>query len=161
MDVTKNYTGRSVDLLIFQNTAPRGEKKLSLGWGGNTGGALTTGVQKLAQLWTILFLTEQGSIPTSLDDGTVFLFALRTGAIQDESDVQTAFAEAAKDVLNQLQAREIASDLPIPLDEQIRSASLLSFTLDPATSTLSLRVSITSMAGTKHDIILPVSVPIQ
>ena len=161
MSVTRNYTGRSVDLLMFQNTAPAGEKSITLGLGGATGGFVTTGVQKLAQLWSLLFLTEQGSIPCAPQLGTLFLFQQRTGALQDESDVQTAFSQAARDVADQLQAREFDSDLPVPLDEQFRNANLVSFTLDRASSTLSLYVGIVSQAGTKHDLFLPVTVPIQ
>ncbi len=160
MKVTKNYTGRNVDFLIFQGTAPRGEKSIGLGLGAS-GGSVTTGVQKLAQLWTVFFLTEVGSIPSAPGLGTNFLFALRTGSIQDESDVQTEFSGAARDVLEQLRAREQTSDLVVPDDEKIRSAALLGFTLDKGKSTLSLRVGLLSVAGTKHDIILPVPIPIQ
>lgn len=161
MSVTSNYSGRTVDLLIFQNTAPSGRRSITLGLGGATGGFVTTGVQKLSQMWSIFFLTELGSVPSSLALGTNFLFALRTGAIQDESDVKTEFSMAANLVFSQLRAREAASDLPVPDDEKIRAAALLGFSLNKSNSTLTLLVGLTSQAGTTREIFLPVPAPIQ
>lgn len=157
MATTTNYSGRSVDLLIFQNTAPAGEKQIYLGFG--TGGELTTGIQKVAQTFTALFLTEVGTVFSQPTLGTDFLTLMRQGALRTESDVQSSFALAAQKVKNVMVQEAIDEELPD--DETVSEITLQSYRLDTVTGTLVLYVRLTTVAGANREIYLPVSVPMR
>jgi hypothetical protein len=152
MAVTTNYSGRTVDLLSFQNTAPTGERRVHLGF-GNTG-KVTTGIQKLCQKFTQLFLTDLGSNQYSPNNGTDFILRVQQGAIRDESDVVVEFSVAAEKVRRVLALS--ADNNVTPDDERFVSATLSRFTLDKANSKLSLYVIVNSAAGESRDIVLPV-----
>jgi hypothetical protein len=150
-----NYTGRIVDLLIFQNTAPAGEKKIRLGLTNE----VTTGIQKLVQSFTTLFLTKRGSIPHHLDDGTEFVTSMQLGKLRAESDVKSEFALAVERVRQTL---SLAADgASLPDDEVFSRAELVSFNLDKASSTLFLKVRVVSVAGSGREVFLPVPVAIR
>jgi len=53
------------------------------------------------------------------------------------------------------------ADPNMPADEKLGSAELTAVSLDKTAGKLNMTVTITSQAGTSHDIILPVPVPIQ
>ena len=154
---TSSYVDRSVDLLIFQGTAPEGEKLLHLGFG--TGGEVTTGIQKLVQSVLILLMTELGSVPDVPDLGTDFFTAARIGAMRDEASVQSTFMLAAEQVRQKLLFEATANGLPD--DETVRSIALQSFQIDKAASKLTLYIRITSAAGTTRNVYLPIPVAIQ
>lgn len=146
-----NYTGRLVDLLMFQNSAPRDETKIYLGFG--VAGEVTTGIQKLVQSFALLFLTEKGSLPYSLNLGSEFITVMRQGLIRDESNVKTYFAIAVESVRQTLDLS--ADDNDLPLDETFDSAELQSFSLDKAASKLVLVVKVNSAAGESRELFLP------
>jgi len=148
-----------VDLFIFQNAKISGEALIHLGFDGEDGGKITSGIQKMAQTWTLLFLTELGSIQYDPTVGTDFVTNLRMGAIRDESDVQLEFGVAASSVYEQMNTA--ANVESMPPDELLQSSRLISFNLDRAKGLLSLYVGLTSQAGTTHDILLPIPVAIQ
>lgn len=151
---TADYTGRLVDLFIFQQAKLRGEQKLQLGFG--TEGQITTGIQKLAQTFTILFLTEIGSVPQMPARGTSFVTAVRQGRIIDESAVQAEFAVAVDQVRAILDLEAEATNPPP--DETFASAVLERFVLDKVASNLILYVLLTSAAGTEHNLFIPLPV---
>ena len=158
-NVSVNYSGRMVDLLIFQGTKPTGEQRITLGF-GDVGGEITTGIQKLAQMFTTLFLTETGSIPSQPNRGTGFVTAVRFGRIKDEQSVQAEFSLAAEAVRSQLALAEEEA-VNVPADESLSSSILANYTLDKNSGNLILYVDITSNAGTSKTIYLPVPVPIR
>ncbi len=151
---TLDYSGRSVDLLIFQNTKPKLEQKITLGFG--VGGFVTTGVQKMAQTFSIHFLSEVGSVPLKPDFGTSFLTAIRIGRVLDESSLQSEFVLAVQRVKRAMALT--AEQESWPDDETLDSVKLLRFNLDKATATLALWIELTSNAGQNHNLYLPLSV---
>lgn len=153
-----DYSGRTVDLLIFQGTSPEGEKLVTLGF-QDAGGEVTTGIQKICQTFTILFLTEVGSVPMMPLRGTGFVTAVRQGRLKDESDVQSEFALAAESVKTFLNLE--ADLLNLPEDETLESALLDRFDRNESTGTLTLYIRITSVAGEAREVFLPISVPIR
>jgi hypothetical protein len=161
MVASVNYTGRMVDLFIFQGAKLKGEQLILPGFDGDSGGKVTSGIQKLAQTWAILFLTELGSIQYDPEVGSSFVANFRMGLIRDESDVQTEFILAAAQVADQLALVTQLATVPPPNDEILSSAVLSRFTVDSNTGTLALYVRLTSQAGTTHDILVPISVAIQ
>lgn len=153
--VSTDYTGRFVDLFIAQGASAAGEQELTLSL-GDMRGRVTTGVQKAAQTFVILFLTEKGSSRHDPDYGTNFLFAIRrTNASQ--SKVRVAFREAAQDAINQQASyrRSDASD-----DEILDTAELVNFASQDPTM-MELTVRLTTVAGEARDIVLPVTLAIR
>jgi hypothetical protein len=157
--VTVNYSGRTVDLLIFQNTKPSGEQKISLDFGSENGGEVTTGIQKLAQSFTTLFLTELGSVPSEPTKGSTFVTAVRQQRIRDESDVQAEFNLAVENVRSTLNLAEDQGSFQD--DEKFRGATLVKYNLDDKLGMISLYVNVVSAAGTSRQIYLPIPVPIR
>ncbi len=154
--ITSSYAGRSVDLFIFQGAKPQGEQRISTGFGT---GALTSGIQKIGQTFTILFLTDLGSVATYPNQGTGFITAMRQGRLNDESDIQAEFALAAG--LVQAQMRQAQKNTTPPPDEILTKVTLTNVVIDEAASTIKLYVTLTSAAGSNFDVILPTSIPIR
>lgn len=158
MATSTDYTGRSVDLLIFQGVKAAGDQKLVLGF-GDEGGEVVTGIQKLSQTFTTLFLTRLGTIPYHPELGTDFVTALQQGRIKDESDVKAEFAIAVEQIRQTLALQ--ANENSLPDDETFDSAVLNSFNLDKAASKLTLSIQINSLAGSNRTIFLPIPVAIR
>ena len=147
-----DYTGRSVDLLIFQGVEVAGKQKITTGWGD--AGELCTGVQKVAQTWLTLFLTEPGTVLNKSTRGSDFITAIRLGRIQVESDVPAEFALAAEQVRRTMDLDAATEDWPT--DERLDEATLEGFTLNKEASYLYLKVRILSVAGESRIVYLPV-----
>jgi len=152
-----NYSGRSVDLFIFQGAKPSAMQPITMSFGA--AGQITTGIQKLAQTFATLFLTERGSVALKPDQGTAFVAALRGGRINDEAKLQAEFGFAAKDTLRLLTTA--ARRQQLPADERLKTVKLLDFTLDKPNSKITLTVGLQSVAGSTYTLYLPVSVPIR
>jgi hypothetical protein len=157
MTASVNYSGRTIDLFIFQGAAPAGEQLIAPGFGPDSG-KITTGIQKLVQKWAILFLTEIGSMEYHTDLGTRFLMLASQGGIRDVATARGEFQLGAQLVQNAL--AELETDA-MPADEKLESAVLTAVSLDRASGLLNMTVTITSEAGTAHDAILPIPVAIQ
>lgn len=144
------YVGRTVDVLAFQPAAS--------GAGLMTQSLLEpvsrvcTGTQKLAQQWVLCFLTPLGSTPYRATYGGEFPLRMQQGAIRTDSDVSQYFYESATSVFKQLQA---VTTEETPLDERLVEASLTSFSIDG--DHLTLRVMLTTEAGTSREIIVPIA----
>jgi hypothetical protein len=158
MAVSVDYTGRQADLFIFQGARPTGDRKITLSF-GDGGGLVTAGLQKLSQSWAILFLTEKGSIPHHLADGSEFVGAVRFGRIRSNADVRSFFGLAAESVRTQLGL--LAEQGKVPADERLRSAVLTDFNADFNSGKLTLFVKLSSQAGNDVTILLPVPVAIR
>jgi hypothetical protein len=165
-----DYVNRKYDYLALQNTTAvtvgRQDKKLGLElFNKSTSGAITTGIQKLAQRWLLEFLTESGSMPGLPRRGTNFMRAARTGQFRVPINVRAQFASANLVIRRNLRAEETAST---PDDERFADAELLNiailpgFDVNQASGTtaafLSLGVKITSRAGDSREIILPIEI---
>ena len=152
-----DYTGRTVDLLIFQGVAEEGRRRIHTGWGDQ--GEVCTGIQKVAQSWTMLFLTDDRTVLNKPTRGSGFLNSVRRGRIQVEGDVPAEFALAADKVKRTMALDAVGENLPD--DERLSDARLQSYSLDRASSSLYLKVYIRSVAGETRTIFLPVPVAIK
>lgn len=165
-----DYTNRKYDYLGLQNTTAvtvgRRDKRLGLElFNASTSGAITVGIQKLAQRWLLEFLTETGSMPGLPNRGTNFMRAARTGQFRTQINVRTQFAAANMTARKNLQAEEYNT---MPNDEKFDDAELLSVSILPGADTsqtsgttaafLSLSVKITSRAGDSRTVILPIEI---
>lgn len=158
MSSVSDYRERTADLAAFQGVFRRGAEELLVQElvTGSNGGALVAGVQKLAQKVLLVLLTEKGSKPYRLDDGTDFVTAARRGRWRTVADVEQSFYAARVDVRRQVQASETDAD---PDDERYGSMELLGVTL--ATGKASIRVELRSRAGDTYTFLTPITVPLR
>ena len=165
-----DYVNRKYDYLALQNTTAvtvgRRDRKLGLElFNKNTSGAITTGIQKLAQRWLLEFMTERGSMPGLPNRGTNFMRAARTGQFRVPINVRAQFASANIAIRRNLRAEETNTT---PDDERFADAELLNvailpgFDVSQASGTtaafLSLGVKIISRSGDSREIILPIEI---
>lgn len=156
MSTLADYNGRTVDAAILRPRSPATDgvdvvSDLSM---GQDGGAVCTGVQKLAQKWLVILLTQQGSVPRRPTRGTSFPAAIVNGTIRTDADLATAFLIASDQV-----AEQLAADVTIntPTDEQLDSATLLSASITLGGAAV-LRVYLLSKAGTSRNVVFPIGV---
>jgi len=154
---TTDYSGRLVDLLIFQGVKAEGEAAITLGLG--TAGEICTGAQKLSQSFTLLFLTRLGSNPKHPDWGTNFVPAVQQGRVNTEKAVNSEFNTASELVRRTL--AKAWEGTALPADERLSKATLNSFTIDTENSKLVLYVKLVTAAGVSLVIVLPVPTAIR
>lgn len=148
----RQYIGRVFDLLALQGATRIGAAELQQTiFGLESSGEVCTGVQKLAQRWTLKFLTINGSMLYLPDEGTDFVMLLRDGRLRDEADVQSAFIIAAVQVRTSMLAEENAD---MNDEDRMGNATLQKLAL--SNDWISLTVAISSLAGTSREVILPI-----
>jgi hypothetical protein len=156
---SQDFTGRTVDLFIFQGVEETGNQAITTGWG--IAGELCTGVQKIAQSWAMLFLTRRGSVYQDPLRGSDFLLAARSGRIQVDEDIPAEFGIASAQVQRTMDLDSADAD-PTPEDDEILvRAELLDYDLDQNSSLLRLKVRLHSLAGDARTIFLPIPVPVR
>jgi len=151
IQTTTNYSDRDVDLLIFQGVKTTGESKVAL----ELGSQVCSGIQKVAQTFAILFLTDKGSNPWDANRGTDFMNNLRAGYIQDENSLQAQFGFSVVNILDYIETR-VNPDTPD--DEVLVDAELVAWDLRPPH--LSITVRISTLAGESRVFVIPTSVTI-
>lgn len=155
-----DYKDRRADMLAFRGVFPqlKGRNQLlaqELVRPGD-GGALIAGVEKLAQKILIVLLTKLGSRKYLPTQGTRFMRDAAAGRWRTTADVSESFYGARLDVSRQCRDTEAAAD---PLDERWGSLDLDGVTL--AGDTVTLRLSVTSAAGTAYTFMTPITVPLK
>ena len=158
MSASIDYTGRTVDVLIFQGVAASGNRPVETGFGDS--GFVCTGIQKVAQTWATLFMTDRGSMLNKPTRGSTFFTAVRRGRIQVEADIPAEFALAAEQVSRTMEL-DAANDGTLPNDERLDSAVLRDYDLFREQSLLRLKVRIKSIAGASRVVYLPVPIQIR
>lgn len=149
----QDYATRRYDVLAFEGSRPDKESKLNmLLFSEQNSGQICAGIQKLAQRWTLEFLTERGSMLGKPNRGCDFMRLVRNGRLKTQTDVFYAFNYA--EVVVRRNLREEETD-EMSNDERIASAESISIAFLPGYA--QLRVAITSLAGDTREIILPVS----
>lgn len=159
MSVSTDYTGRTVDVLIFQGVKATGKQRVETGFG--EAGEVCTGIQKVAQTWLVLFMTDRGSVVNKPTRGSSFFPAVRQGRIQVEEDIPAEFALAAEQVRQTMELDAVEYTPPLEADERLDTAELLDFDLFKELSYLRLKVRIRSLAGDERTVFLPVPVAIR
>lgn len=151
-----DYAGRRVDVLALRGAQEMGEVQLQQTlFDEESAGEICTGIQKLAQRWTVEFLTEAGSMRFLPNRGCRFMTDVRFGRMHTEVDVETSFLFSMVPVGRNLQNEE---DEEMAADERFASAELLAIVIQPGY--LSLSVKINSQAGTSRKVILPLAITV-
>ena len=147
-----DYATRKYDFLAFQNPDPRKERQLDMQlFSADTSGQLCVGAQKLAQRWTLEFLTEIGSMPGRPTRGCNFMTLVRQGRTRTRLDAVQSFYAAAIRIRTTLQGEEYNG---MPTDERLDDVTLVDITFLPGY--LNLKVNVRSLAGTARPLILPI-----
>jgi hypothetical protein len=148
----KTFANRKYDYLAFQAAENRtdGLKEMALA-DERTSGKICTGAQKLAQRWTLEFLTERGSMPYLPARGCDFMTMVRRGRLRSQADIFSEFVSAALAITQNLRAEEYEG---MPDEEQFDRAILANVTLQPGAA--ELRVIIVSRARESRVITLPI-----
>lgn len=154
----KDYVNRTADLLLFHGDFPnKGEQRTTITlFQPGTGGLLCTGAQKLAQRLLTILLTKQGSVQHLPDYGTTFMIDGERGTWRTVNDVSLSFYTAARDLKRQLRAAQLSTD---PLDEIVDTILLTNVTLN--LDQVSIRILMTTEAGTSYVFVAPISVAIK
>ena len=153
-DSTTNYSGRTVDMLLLQFVAaPAADVVVSPDVSRVP--RITAGVEKLAQRFAQLFLTQVGSVMNRGSEGTEFMNALGSGRIYNESTLRAAAAAANKDVFNQIRTEDLR--LGTPDDEMLVESTIKDLGLDRARATVSITFALTTAAGNEYVYTVPVA----
>ena len=159
MSTLADYVGRTVDLLAFGPPAggyiPGTDQLLAQSFvgAGAGGGAVVTGVEKLAQRVLLTLLTRAGTLAFQPALGTTFLDDAQSGQWRTEADVELSFYAAKLDLVRQVQGMQTAADPP---DEQLVTVDLDSATL--AGTHVTLHLTLVTAAGTGRTFLAPIPV---
>jgi hypothetical protein len=149
------YIGRTIDVLAFRGGARFGDNLLTQSLADETNtGEICTGLQKLAQRFLIVLLTETGSVKYFPTQGTSFMISLAQGRVHNETDMRAVFGLALQELTPQMVDDESDTD---PDDERFSSAELEAIQIVPGY--VNLTISITSRDGSAT-IILPIPIVI-
>ena len=156
---TSDYSDRQIDVELMQTIRqPTGVTALQLSFTSEAS-RVVTGMQKLAQRYTVLLLTQLGDVHFAQDQGTSFWADMLRGAAQNAGQVTMAFNFASIDAVSQMQVEDGDDRFgEIPDDERIRSATLSDFSVDVVNATLHLEVLLTNRAGDTYTYVLPTTV---
>lgn len=152
MNTTTDYTGRLVDIEYLKAIrVPEGSQSVKIAL---VDPAIVTGIEKLVQKYTLLFLTPTGSVQFDSEFGTPFTQAIINGTLVNYGQLYAEFAYA-----NTLVVRAMLADVAdLPDDEIIDTAVLVDSNIDFANSTLMLTILLTTAAGTSAKFVIPTSI---
>lgn len=155
---SKDYNSRQVDIEWLQTILlPRIDSvELALAFSENT--KIVTGMQKLVQRFTNVFLTTIGEVKFDTTYGTNFWPDMLAGAAQNLGQVAVVVSRANAQARRIIDADDSEVDIygEIPLDEQLDAVDLIDFNYDQVTGTLSLKQLITNRAGETYTYVIPV-----
>lgn len=156
---TTDLSGRQLDIELLQTiAAPAGSTRLSISVTDQP--KSVAGIQKMAQRYTLLLLTELGDVHFDAEAGSSFWEDMIAGAAQNAGQVAFAFAFASSDAIEQMQREDNNSALygEIPEDERIVSADLDEWSINYQSATLFLKVSLYNRLGDAYVYVLPAKV---
>jgi len=116
-----------------------------------------TGLQKLIQRYTILFLTALGSNEYDPTTGSEFTLAFMIGGLSRRDQIVHYFTFAnarITDALRREQGMSAYGGIPPP-DERLKEAILFDYYIDTTTAVVRLKIQITSEAGDSAIFVLP------
>jgi hypothetical protein len=155
--LSTDYTGRTVDLEVFQTEAvPSQLLKLSLTATDGNAHRRVTGMQKLVQRYLLALLTPKGSVKYYPDRGTDLMLAAAAGLFQGRSDIVQYFGLANSDAAAQLKAADASVEgASAPDDEKYAKSWLMDYLIDQTGTRLYLKVRLLSQAGEDFTFIIP------
>ena len=155
---TMDYTGRTVDLEVFQTEAVPAERlRLELTAASSGKHRRVAGVQKLVQRYLLTLLTSKGSVRYMPERGTKFMAYVAGGLLQSRTDIVQYFAFSDSDAAAQLKSQDASQEgQGLPADEKYSRSYLMDYLIDPAAARLYLKVRLLSQADTAYTFVIPV-----
>jgi hypothetical protein len=149
---TTDYSFRTVDILIMGGINPLSPdiQKDTLTFGKPS--QQVTGVQKLIQRYAINMMTVLGSQVNYPTYGTNFVKSLLTMSGVTTNAATHLFNFANMKTISEFRAYQAANP-NLPLDEQLNTATLLSF--NSSGDTINIQISISTLAGQNLIFVLP------
>lgn len=149
---TTSYSGRSVDLLLLKYVRSPGAETAVFP-DVSSSPMMVSGIEKLAQRFALLFLTVSGSVESS-SEGTELMGQLSRGEIFDESALRSAACAANASVSRQIKDED--AELDTPDDEALDSSEVVEVSIDRATASVSITVSLVSKSGDVYVYVTPI-----
>jgi len=157
MGTTTSYSGRTVDLCIYEgfnfNSPLKQEASFSLN--SETGGLLCTGVVKLAQKCVTRILTDSVEHEKSINS---LLAESILGGI-NIGPTLWHYGTATVQLLGSL-IKDEQKDLDIPDDETLSSITLDSWEHDRVNSSAVFYITLNTVAGTSAPLVIPIGLQI-
>ncbi len=151
--LSTNYSGRKVDLHIFQGVSAPNPSNITPSFGKISN--FCSGIQKLVQRYAINLLTEIGSQPDFLTFGTDLIPTLSSKSLRyNKADLYNIFNLASVKVLREFLAYQ--STTTVPDDEALNNAVLNDIVSSPGG--ISIRVTIVSLAQDQVQFLLPLPI---
>lgn len=148
-----DYNNRTVDLLLLKTVfSPVSDKIVDPDVSSEP--MMVTGIEKLVQRFTLLFLTQLGTVRNSEREGTEFMSNLGSGRIYDESTLRSAASAANNAAMSQIRSED--ARLGTPDDEALERSVVIDAKLDRGSSTVSLTIGITTVSGDTYTYITPI-----
>ncbi len=156
--VTRDYTGRQVDLEFLQTVVhPAGPVEMSLS-ATNGASRRVAGVQKAVQRYVALLLTPSDSVPFASSANNMLLSELAAGRVSDTGYLRHLFNMASSVAIDEMRKEDYNTDLfgDQADDERIAEVELDGMTIDHETSTLGLSLTFRTEAGADYAYVIPV-----
>ena len=159
MNTTTDYTNRQLDVELLKSVLQPALLVPVTVSNVAKPPKMVTGMEKLVQRYTLLLLTEIGSVKFAPTQGGNLLTFVLNGYVQDVGRLQYAFANANAAVSAMIVDDDLATPTygSQPADEKLKVARLLDASLDRATATAYLRIQIVSKAEDNFTFVIPVT----
>jgi len=147
-----DYTGRLIDIEWLKAVrVPEGSQSVQIAL---TPAAIVTGIEKMIQRYTLMFLTPTDSVYLDPTFGTPFTQAIINGTIINYGQLSAEFAYA-----NTLVLQVMRTDIELlPDDEIVTSVKMTDANIDFSNSTLMISLLMTTRAGTTAEFVIPTSI---
>lgn len=148
---TTNYSGRKVDIHIFQGVNPDKLAAVTPSFGNISN--FCSGIQKLIQRFAIALLTDLGSQKDYPEFGTTLMRTLNNrNLLFNKADLFPIFNFASYKVISEFKDYQ-AKNSDIPADEKLNTAYLSDIII--ANDSVSFKVTIIPVSGNATEFLIP------
>ena len=155
--VTRDYTGRQVDLEAFlAPSLPTRDVRVVLGMRLTKTPRRLAGIEKLVQRYVNLLLSPSGAIHNDPDSGSLLLRDIQLGGTYTAEQLLHSFIFANSEVINQLRSDDADPDYGASADdEMIADARIVQATPDYQTGRLRVTIRLVTRSGDQVTFVVP------
>ena len=157
-----DYAGRTVDLLLLKTVldVPAVNQRVQVDVSDGTDEPrIVTGIEKLVQRYTLLFLNALGSTKFRPDHGTNLIPRAAKGLIYSLATLESAAAEANLFASRQISLADDGDD--IPDDERLVASEITDLVFVRTAAKVKISIRLTTAAGQSYVYIIPVNMGIR
>lgn len=155
---TIDYSNRQVDIEWLQTIFEPSVDPVQLNLNFSTNSKIVTGMQKLAQRFTNVFLTFVGDVYFDPTYGTTFWKEILGGATQNIGKVKVVVVKAiaqAKRIVD-IENLDVDTFGDVPSDERLSKVQVLDVSIDRFSGTVSIQLEIRNVEGDAYTYVIPV-----